>query len=222
MTTNETEIPFADVKALSDQLMRHATEAVAPALAQLAQWQQEQADQLAVAENRLKATLGADHPRVQQLTRAAASTSAFQHLLNDEAVRATRRPKVEANEWLVFGRVFDQLGNPVPGLRVRVFDRDRKYDDLLGDTTTDEYGDFAVKYHERDFAEIGEALPDLYVMVSDAAGTVLYSSRDNVRYESGRSEYFEIVLAAAPESTPGKTKTTTGKTKRAARKRATE
>jgi len=222
MARNETEIPFAEVKASTDRLMQHAAEAAAPALAQLAQWQQARANQLAAATERLKAALGPDHPRVQALARAAASTSAFQHLLNGEAVRAARRPKVEANEWLVFGRVFDPQGSPVPGLRVRVFDRDRKYDDLLGDTTTDEYGDFAVKYHERDFAEVGEGLPELYVMVSDSAGAELYSSRDSVRYESGRGEYFEIVLPAAPRSTAQKPKTRTSKATRAPRKRATD
>ena len=222
MTTDETKKSFADAKILSDQVMRHATDAVAPMLAQLTQLQHARADRLAAAADRLKTTLGADHPRVQALTRATASVRAFEQVLDVEAVRAARRPKVEANEWLVFGRVFDLLGNPAPGLHVRVFDRDRKYDDLLGDTTTDEYGDFAVKYHERDFAEVGEALSELYVLVSDAAGKVLFSSRDNVRYESGRSEYFEIALERTPESTPTKPKTTPSKAKRSARKRAAE
>jgi len=156
------------------------------------------------------------------LTRAAASVGAFKQVLDIESVRAVRRPKVEVNEWLVFGRVFDPQGNPVPGLRVRVFDRDRKYDDLLGDTTTDEHGDFAAKYHERDFIETREAQPELYVMVSDSAGATLYSSRDSLVYAAGRSEYFEIVLATTPKRTPVKTKTTTTKSKRTARKRATE
>jgi len=198
MATNETEIQLDDVKTLADQLMRNASGAAAPAFQQLAQWRKNRAVQLEAAADRLKTTLGEDHPRVMALNRAAASANAFRQVLTVEAVRITRRPTIEANEWLVFGRVFDEQGNPVPGLRVRVFDRDRKYDDLLGDTATDEYGDFAAKYHERDFAEVGEAQPDLYVMVEDAAGILLYSSRDKVRYEAGRAEYFEIVLSEKP------------------------
>jgi hypothetical protein len=202
MATNEPEVSLDEAKALADQLVQQAVAAFAPTLALFAQWQQARAEQLAAAAERLKTTLGEYHPRVIALNQAVTATKAFQQVLSVEAVRAARRPVIQLNEWVVFGHLIDAHGNPVPGLRVRVFDRDRKYDDLLGDTTTDEFGDFAVKYHERDFAETGEALPDLYVMVSDLAGTLLFTSRDNVRFEAGRAEYFEIVLAAAPEAPP--------------------
>jgi hypothetical protein len=79
-------------------------------------------------------------------------------------------------------------------LTVRVFDRDRKFDDLLGETETDETGDFFTVYHARDFYEKGENTPELYVMVEDAAGNELFSSRENVRPEAGQSEYFVIQL----------------------------
>ena len=87
---------------------------------------------------------------------------------------------------MVYGQVVDEAGEPLEGLRVQVCDRDRKYDDLLGDTETDEHGDFSVVYHERDFAEVGEELPELYVVVEDQGGNKLYSSRDSVRAEAGR------------------------------------
>ena len=107
-------------------------------------------------------------------------------------------PKLGPHDWAVFGRVLDPEGKPVRGVQVRVFDRDRKYDDLLGDTQTDDAGNFFAVYHERDFAETNENLPELYVMVNDEAGNLLYSSRDNVRSNPQRIEFFEIRLNAQP------------------------
>jgi hypothetical protein len=46
--------------------------------------------------------------------------------------------------------------------------------------------------HARDFYEKGENAPELYLMVEDAAGNELFSSRENVRPQAGQSEYFVI------------------------------
>ncbi len=202
MMATTSNVDFTTAKTRWDELTQTAESTFAPTLVQFAQWQQARADRLAAALNRLKSSLGENDPRVLALGQTLASANLAGKSLQVEATRAARLPRVSANEWLVYGRVLDEQGRPVPGLRVRVFDRDRQYDDLLGDTTTDEYGDFAVKYHERDFVEMGEAGPDLYVMVTDAAGTLMYSSRDQVRFEAGRAEYFEIVLGAAPATSP--------------------
>ena len=97
-------------------------------------------------------------------------------------------------EWTASGRVLNTAGIPASGLIVRVFDRDHKDDDLLGETLTDEHGDFHVIYHERDFKEFGEILPELYVTVRDPAGNELFTSRDDVRVNAGPVEYFLIRL----------------------------
>jgi hypothetical protein len=198
MATMTNNADFTTAKTRSDELMQSAANTLAPTLTQFAQLQQTRRDQLAASLDRLKSSLGENHPRVLALGQTLAAANLIGQSLRVEATRAARRPSVSPNEWLVYGRVLDEQGRPVPGLRVRVFDRDRKYDDLLGDTTTDEHGDFAAKYHARDFAEVGEAQAELYVMVEDAAGTLLYSSRDKIRYEAGRVEYFEIVLGEKP------------------------
>ena len=198
MATTTNNVDFTEAKTRSDELTQTAGSVFAPTLTQFAQLQRARADQLAASFDRLKSSLGENHPRVLALGQTLAAANLIGQSLNVEATRAARVPSVNPNEWLVYGRVLDEQGRPVPGLRVRVFDRDRKYDDLLGDTTTDENGDFAAKYHARDFAETGEDQPDLYVMVEDAAGLLLYSSRDKIRYEAGRVEYFEIVLGAKP------------------------
>ncbi len=202
----ENKITPEDIASSMQALLDQLSDGRASTLAQFAEAHEKRATRLAGAEARLKARLGDDHPRVMALRRAVATTNELKTSLRTTATREARRPKIGPHEWLVFGRVLDPTGHPVSGLRVRVFDRDRKYDDLLGDTITDEFGDFRAIYHERDFAEMGEALPELYVMVSDAKGNVLYTSRDTAWIKAGRAEYFEIVLGQelAPEAPPPK------------------
>jgi len=190
----ENEITSDDVKTTLDAFIDASSDAGVPIMEHFAELQEKRAIRLADAEARLKVHLGEDHPQVEALRQATFSAGELERSLRTTAVRDDRLPKLEAQEWMVFGRVLDSGGRPVVGVTVRVFDRDRKYDDLLGETETDEYGDFAVVYHERVFAEAGEDLPELYVMVEDRQGNLLYSSRDELRYEAGRAEYFQIVL----------------------------
>jgi hypothetical protein len=186
-----------DPKQLQDTLqhaLRQAAQAGAPALQAFSRIHERRAARLADMAKVLQEKLGKDHPQVVALESLAGKMTALKGHLADQATRVKRWPTPRTNEWMVFGTVTDEQGEPASGLIVRVYDRDRKYDDLLGETTTDEFGGFSVVYHERDFMETGEAQPDLYVMVSDTDGNTLYTSRDNIRFEAGRSEYFAIGL----------------------------
>ena len=199
MTNTQDNPPSAEDRgAAIDFLARIASGSAAPLMAGFSQVQQQRSEMLAAGAERLKANLGAQDPLVASLSQQAAAAASTFQTFKAEATRAARIPKVGPNEWLVYGHVTDNNGQPVAGLTVRVFDRDRKYDDLLGETTTDEYGDFAITYHERDFAEFGEAQPDLYLLIQDFSGKQLYSSNEHVRYEAGRVEYYEIALPKAP------------------------
>jgi Transthyretin-like family len=200
--------PDIDPEALGQALqnvLRQATESGPPALEMLGWLQQRQADRLDEAAQMLRKKLGSEHPDVVAIENQAKAAVELKSRFEIETTRLKRWPKVRANEWVVFGTVLNAEGRPARELTVRVFDQDRKYDDLLGETTTDEAGDFAVTYHERDFAEIGEGLPELYLRVEDNRGRLLYSSRASVRYEAGRIEFFRITLGAAP-SDPVKAK----------------
>jgi hypothetical protein len=183
-----------DVKAALDAFIDGSSEAALPMMRSFAELQEKRAVRLSDAEARLKERLGEAHPQVMGLRQGALAAEDLRRSLRTTATRDSRIPRLEELQWMVFGRVLDQAGRPATGMTVRVFDRDRKYDDLLGVTTTDEYGDFFVVYHERDFAETGENLPELYVMVEDQEGNQVYSSRDELRFEAGRAEYFQIVL----------------------------
>lgn len=172
--------------------------AQAPLLDRFAAAQSRRAANLNTATTQLQAVLGENDPRVIALKRAASSAERFKMVVADRSAQEAWRPKIGPLEWLVYGRVFDANGAPAGGRHVRVFDRDRKYDDVLGDTVTDDQGRFAAVYHQRDFAELRENLPELYVMVEDESGQVVYSSRSAVRFKAGRAEYFEIQLSQTP------------------------
>lgn len=124
--------------------------------------------------------------------------------LQTTIMREARRPKIRPREWMVHGQVVDKAGQPVTGATVRVFDQGRKLDALLGEVETDEFGDYAIVYHERDFAELREGLPELNVMVSDAAGQELYSSENSVRFDAGRVERMDVQLGETPAKSPVK------------------
>jgi hypothetical protein len=197
---------------LLENMMRHTADAGAPALEMFTQLQQRRADRMAQTAEALRKKLGKDHPQVVELENTAKSLSELNTHLDTQRARLKKWPKPRANEWMVFGTVTDAEGKPAAGLNVRVFDRDRKYDDLLGETETDENGDFFAIYHERDFAETRENLPELYVMVSDASGKTLYSSQENVRFNAGKSEYFAIRLSKQTRTTNKKSESAVDKT----------
>ena len=174
-------------------------QAQAPLLEGFAARQNRRDQRLEKIEARIAARVGQDHPRVVALRQARARTTQLQRILKDDATRTAKLRALKPHEWMVYGQVVDSRGNPVAGVTVRVYDQDRKYDDLLGYTTTDRFGDFQLIYHERTFYEPGEGAPELYLRVEDAAGNELYSTRDRIRHESGRVEYFLIELERTKE-----------------------
>jgi hypothetical protein len=212
----EDRIPIDDVAAAVRALADDTASSAAPSLTEIAGDEDKRSARLARASERLASLLGEDHPRVAALTTEARYSDVSKRALETTATRIERRPPLKEHEWAVYGQVRDASGEPVEGLRVRVFDRDRKFDDLLGDETTDEFGDFSAVYHQRDFEEVGEGLPELYVMVEDAKGDLLYSSEDELRVQPGRAEYFDIVLEAErpkPKRRPARKQTRARKRK---------
>ena len=68
------------------------------------------------------------------------------------------------------GRVVDEHGRPLAGLRVDARDRDVFVDDPLGVTHTDEDGYYALSYPPEAYRGLVDAHPDIAVRVRDPAG----------------------------------------------------
>lgn len=192
-----------DDENLIDGLYRQGRVKFGPSLRAFAAMQQKRAKNLRATHERLRADLGENDPRVVALGRAAAASEELKNTLETEATRDKRRPNVGRTDWGVFGRVFDARRKPAPGLRVRLYDRDGRHHDLLGEAVTDEFGDFAFVYPKKDYTVWLEGDgTDLFLLVEDSQRNVLYTSQNSVRPAPGRAEYFEVVLGtghSAPE-----------------------
>lgn len=122
-------------------------------------------------------------------------------LRRDDLAPTRREPKPRKKEpndkdiWIGQGRVVDENGEGVSGLLVRLFDMDRRYDDKLGAALTNKDGNFQITYRVQDFREGDEPGPDLYLLVTDQEKNVLYTSEETIRFDAGRVETFDIIIA---------------------------
>jgi hypothetical protein len=207
------QVDPAQLQDLLQSMLHQSAAAGGPALSMFSKLQERRATRLADSIKVISEKFGKKHPDAVAMQTLAGSMAGLKTQIDSQAAHLKSWPKPRPNEWIVFGTVTDAKDEAVGGLTVRVFDKDRKLDDLLGETNTDENGTFSIVYHERDFKETGENLPDLYVMVSDSAGKLVYSTRDRIRFEAGKSEYFAIRLGKRSGKSPGKTGSDDGTTK---------
>jgi hypothetical protein len=106
-----------------------------------------------------------------------------------------RRPAkpVESVIYGVSGQVLSAAGEPVGGVLVRVYDKDRQFDDLLGAALTNLKGHFSIRYRLQDFSE-GEATADLFFVVVDADEKELLSTADHVMFNAGRETSVTLTI----------------------------
>ncbi len=112
----------------------------------------------------------------------------------DSAAVEPDEPAPTGDTWIIKGRVKDASGNSVAGVTVSVFDKDLFFDDRLGTAVTDENGNYQLIYHTKDFRDLIESNPDLYVEVRDKEGRKFYSSGKPIRFEAGRKEVFNVKI----------------------------
>lgn len=92
---------------------------------------------------------------------------------------------------------------PLTGLLVRAFDKDLFFSDVLGNAVTDAGGSFQLGYQEKDFREIFESRPDIYLEIYGRATAQdpgrtgdrpIFTTRSAVRFNAGRNEYFVVEI----------------------------
>jgi len=188
-------IPVEDIQRAVQTLMDANQKARGPVVEKLAHRKASRLARLTVATARLEEVLGSDAAEVTRLKDQMGAIDSARTTLDRRGERERRRPRPAAHEWMVYGRVLNADRSPAVGVRVRLFDLDRKFDDLLGETKVDEFGDFSIgPYHERDFLESGEKTPELYLKIYGARNKLVFDGSDDARFEAARVGYFEVVL----------------------------
>lgn len=119
--------------------------------------------------------------------------------VTNQAGTASRSVQLSVNRlspdtWVVYGQIVNEADQPQANLTVKLYDQDHVYDDLLGNTTTDAQGYFTFYYQTRDFQDLFERQPDLYLEVYDRKQQLIYSSENSVHCQAGRAEVFNIRL----------------------------
>lgn len=93
-----------------------------------------------------------------------------------------------------------ETGVGLAGLRVLAMDADVLFDDLLGQAITDEEGRYEIGYDVRDFRDLIERAPDIYLIVVDG-DRVVGDTRDVLVREAqpDREINFQIRAASGEE-----------------------
>ncbi len=101
-------------------------------------------------------------------------------------------------EFQVKGRVVErESGRPIADVRVRAYDKDLLFDDVLGDATTNDRGEFSLSYSKKDFSELFEAHPDLYFKIFQQGGhNAFHSTADSVKWNASKQETVQIDIPA--------------------------
>lgn len=107
-------------------------------------------------------------------------------------------------EFEITGSVREKESNkPIPGLLVRCSDKDLFFDDILGSDITAADGSFSIGYNEKDFTELFEKKPDIYLKVYRRSNSqdpglgeakFIYSTEKTVRFRAGQHEFFLIEI----------------------------
>jgi hypothetical protein len=101
----------------------------------------------------------------------------------------------KSDQFTVSGRVCEEeSGLGVSGMIVKAYDKDLLFDDVLGSALTDEEGRFSLSYSRREFADLFESRPDIYLVVYASPDRRLVDTKKRVRWAASEQEEFEIVI----------------------------
>lgn len=71
--------------------------------------------------------------------------------------------------------------NGLNNARIEVFDKDLFKDDTLGVTYSNHEGAYQIEFSRKDFHELFEGKPEIYVKVFDGQGTLIHQTKRNIR-----------------------------------------
>lgn len=96
-----------------------------------------------------------------------------------------------------------ESGKPLSGLLVCAYDKDLIYSDLLGKAKTGSDGKFIIEYDSKDFQELLDKNPDIYLDIYREADAniahqkkvkPIFTTKKSIRYSASSSEKFYIEI----------------------------
>lgn len=100
-------------------------------------------------------------------------------------------------KYVITGKVQETTSSRgIPGIIMKAFDKDRLYDDLLGEAMTDINGNFRIEYDEKKFGRLFEDAPDIYITLKTLSGKVIYTTEGSVRFNAKPHEVYLVRLPA--------------------------
>jgi len=106
-------------------------------------------------------------------------------------------------QYSVVGSVTPGPAGPAPAaLDVRVMDADLLEPEPLGAAVTDEEGRFRARYRTAAYRARHGRTPDVYLLVYDAAGRLVASTRDATVRNAGARQEIHVLLGPSPETVP--------------------
>ena len=114
-----------------------------------------------------------------------------------------QKMKEKPKGFKIFGKVIEkESGEGIPGLTVKAIDRDLLCEGRLGEVTTDEKGNFEIKYDKKDFREIFfDKKPGIHIVIKSPAGESIHTSENKVKYRADRTE--EMIIGIPVEKLLG-------------------
>ena len=185
-----------DMLAKLDSGFASLDEQRANGLLRMKDFQATQTTMLEKEQLRLEKKYSADHPRVRKI----AERLSYSQGLRPELYREIEKskiviPEIDANTWMVHGRVMNADGVAISGLAVSLYDDEEQWVSQLGHSCTDGLGYFVLQYK---IAE-NERLPlsdnqKLFLTVTDANHNRLYQATEPLYVRFGYIDYRLIII----------------------------
>lgn len=113
-------------------------------------------------------------------------------------IEAAAPPTREEETFTVSGEVTRSNGEPATGVVVRAYDRDLRSQELLGEATTGETGEYEITYTSDQFRRAEKKRADLVMSAFNEAGTELEvnSDRDGTIFNAEREEVVNLQIVS--------------------------
>jgi hypothetical protein len=189
----ETRLTLGEIAQALDRGLAGADPLRAMGLAGLQRVRAAKANGLQREQTRLRAKLGANHPRVVALSQLLEANRDLTQALQLEAERATiELPPRDSKNWVLHGRVLSQELTGIPCLTVALYDAGGNWIESLGYAATGANGYFRLIAGQGAWP----ARRPVYLRVLNTRAEHVYIDQAPLTPEADQAEYREIYLAS--------------------------